>query len=362
MSIQDRIISSSNENNELLSTLAETDYAPSAIQQNNTYINSLKDEIKELERVINLLQVRTAYEKADHEKYRNSTMRRLAYKIGGQKEKFESKAEKEEKEYFEALQKELKSKRNLELLVNNLHEAEQMNNDLQSVVNEHRNAQTRLDTLYDSIFEGPTPEFPEEDAKEGPRLQAQQNHDVLQLRLSTESQVLTILHDANKFLQNALGDMNKALNASQMDIWGVGGSFADMAERSALSCAQSHASQVEMLYEQARRIQPTIPPLPQMEVAAGNIISDVLVDNIFSDLRFHHKIEASFNQMLEGKRNIDRQIALARDRVAHTRSEVDNVKRVLESARSELQAVRAAAFEKIAGRAPPAYEPPPYEA
>lgn len=362
MSVQDRILSSASQNDELLSTLAQTDYAPSAIEQNNAYIQSLKDEIQELEKLIRRLQARTAFEKADHEKYRDSTMRRLAYKIGGKKEKFDHKAEKEEKEYFEALQKELKSKRNLDLLKHNLREAEHLNVDLQSIVEEHQDTQNRLDNLYDSIFQGPTPEFPEEDAKEGPRLEAQQAFNALQLRLSTEKQALAILNDTHKFLQRALSDMNEALDASEMDVWGVGGSFADMAERSALSRAQSHVSQVEMLYAQAQRTQPLITPLPHMEVAMDNMMSDVIFDNVFSDMHFHRKIEASNNQMLAVKKVLDIQIQLAKERVTKAQSEVDGVKRVLEGLRSELQAIRAAAFEKIAGGAPPAYMPPPYEA
>lgn len=110
--IKSRIASSVEQNNRLLKTLSETDYAPPALAQQSVYISSLQKELSELDKRIKHLETITKTELNDHEKYRDSTMKRFTYRLGGKKgqAKFEAKASKEEREYFEAVQAEKAAK------------------------------------------------------------------------------------------------------------------------------------------------------------------------------------------------------------------------------------------------------------
>jgi len=54
-------------------------------------------------------------------------MRRFAYKISGKKEKFQETATKEEREWLDAVQEELRAKNGLGRLKSNLAEAEKTN-------------------------------------------------------------------------------------------------------------------------------------------------------------------------------------------------------------------------------------------
>ena len=51
----------------------------------------------------------------------------------------------------------------------------------------------------------------------------------------------------------------------------VGHSFADTAERSALSQAQIWAGQVNLYHEQSVRIQPLVKPIGAMQIAKGSV-------------------------------------------------------------------------------------------
>lgn len=77
-----------------------------------------------------------------------------------------------------------------------------------------------------------------------------------------------------------------------------------MLERSALRNAQSQAYTAETLVNQASQISPHVRPIGPIQIAEGsvhvaghrpflilsrNLVSDVLFDNIFSDLAFHSK-------------------------------------------------------------------------
>lgn len=103
MTIYERISAASSDNTRLLKILRETDYASSALSQNSLYISSLQQEISARQKEYGLLRHAKFMEQKDHEKYRDSTMRRLAYKMGGKKEKFEATAQKEEREYRKQL-------------------------------------------------------------------------------------------------------------------------------------------------------------------------------------------------------------------------------------------------------------------
>jgi hypothetical protein len=85
----------SQRNSELLSVLAETDYATPALKQNVAYITDLSKQLAALKKDLAKLHAITEDERKDHLKYRDSTMRRFAHKLGGQKgkDKFASKQE-----------------------------------------------------------------------------------------------------------------------------------------------------------------------------------------------------------------------------------------------------------------------------
>jgi len=227
-----------------------------------------------------------------------------------------------------------------------------------------------MDELYNQIFQGPTPDIPEEDEKENEVRKARVDFNVIQLVLSTEKQVFAILIDADKFLKRSLDDITEALSASNADLWGVGGTFAEMAESSALSRAQGHVSQLEMLISQAQRIQPEVGHVGGMQIAQQNFMTDVLFDNVFTDLNMREKIRNSQNQLFQAQRRLVGELDAADARQKKVQVELDHSKMVLDGKRKELQEIRNAVFERIAGElystrnmeSPPSYQsdPPMY--
>src|SRR5436190_9088216 len=137
MSTHDKIAAAATKNAQLLTELAETDYASSALQQQSTYLADLQSQLSQTDDLIKKLTSKRTSELKDHEKYQNSTVRRLAYKLGGKKEKFEAKAEKEEREYFEAVQEEHKAKVRRGTLVHNLDKAMETRSQLEAVAKQH---------------------------------------------------------------------------------------------------------------------------------------------------------------------------------------------------------------------------------
>jgi hypothetical protein len=252
-------------------------------------IEKTNQEIKRLHRI-------TEDERKDHVKYGESTFTRYMYKMSGKKEKFMAKAGKEEKEFVEAWQKERETQESHAEITRALQAAQQEQPRLQNGAAIHDQAQIELDLLYSSIFSGPTPEVPGEDQLEMSLQTNKQYADDRTQYRSLQGRAVEALNAALQTLQRASQDMNEALDMSRWDMWG-GGTFTDMMERDALSRAQVNVSESLRHMDEARRCQPAIPTLQNVNIDNGHMISDVLFDNIFTDMAQHDRIKNSNMQL-----------------------------------------------------------------
>ena len=351
-SVQDRIMYAATENNALLKTLQETDYASAAIQQNRAYLNTLNKQVKESESRLHQLDISRRKEQKDHEKYRDSTMKRLAFKLSGKGEAFTQKQAKEEREFLEAVQAHFEETKCLQSLKSSIREAQETQQELEVVDIRHKSAQEALDRLYNSLFEGPSPDFPDEDRAEGAVQLPKEQFQAAQQRFSAESQVLAILGKALQALTMAGRSMAEAESASQKDIMGWGGSFADMAERSALADAQQWVAECRMHLRGARQLSDSVGDIGPLRIAEGHFMSDILFDNMFTDMAFHSEIQNSANQVLAAHRRLKGEVQKAEERVQQARAAADEASRRLTAAREALQGVRASVFDRVAGGLP----------
>ncbi|KAJ7452068.1 hypothetical protein B0H11DRAFT_299908 [Mycena galericulata] len=92
--------------------------------QQESYVAGLRAERAEAAARVRVLERHAKRERKEHEALRDSTARRLAHKLTGRKEKFEAKTSKEEREYVEALEKDMQEKRQLATLETLLVEAQ----------------------------------------------------------------------------------------------------------------------------------------------------------------------------------------------------------------------------------------------
>lgn len=355
--IQSNIAKFAPKNEELLEALRKTDYAEASLKQQEVYIKDLENELKQLAKDIRNYEQKTKIEKAEFQKYRDSNIKRFTYKLGGSKgkDKFQSKSEKEEKEYYEALEKERGAKDRKESLDTAFKEATDKLETYKRDNDTHTRAQQELDQLYHMIFAGPTPSHPQEDESESFFTQARERFNTVEQNYCANWQACDIFNEARQKIHLATQHMDEARSASQWDMFG-GGVMADMAERNALSRAESEASQVKNLISQAARVYPGgIKNIPNFEIAQGSIMSDMMFDNIFTDMAFHDKIKASQTQILQVQQNIEQQFASLNEQLKVKQTELDTAQAQLTGARKSLQDLRSQIFAQVGGLKPPAY-------
>lgn len=352
----EQLSQAASKNHELLDILQQTDYAPPAYEQNNAYISDLQQQTAKTERDLKKYHSVTEAERKDHLKYKESVVKRYAYKLGGSrgKDKFASKSEKEEREFLEAWQREREAEDALENLRAAMSNAEAQKSTLEKEKARREQAQKELDQLYASIFSGPTPQVPGEDEVEREVQQARTWFDQCQMQSDRDGQALEALKRAGPPIVYAERNMDDARGASQMDMLG-GGAFMDMMERDSLSKGQMQLSKALRHYDEARRMQPAIPALADVHIDQGHLMSDVLFDNIFSDMAQHDRIKSGQTQMGRAAAQLREETGKQEERAKAAREQVRRAQSQLEDARRRLQGVRSEAFEQFADGAPPAY-------
>lgn len=344
-----RIREASDRNAALLRSLAETDYAPPALEEQQRFISDLEKELGGTEQHLKRLAGKRRSELKDHERYRDSNVRRFMYKATGQKEKFSQKAEKEEREYFEVLQAEHQATQLKNNLQEQLNAAVTVRADLEATARAHTNAQQELDHMYHDLFSGPTPQFPEEDAKERASNEKLSAYHDVRMRMETATNVIQLLSSALPLVQKALMHIRSALNHSRADLFG-GGAMHDFIERQELAQTEMAIQQARNQVDRARRSNPSIPAMPPININHGDIMTDVLFDNIFTDMAFHEEIKRGQFEVIRFGDAVEKQLQAAQARQRDLTAELRRKETELENARQELQRERERAFERYAGQ------------
>ncbi|KAJ6463532.1 hypothetical protein C8R45DRAFT_522450 [Mycena sanguinolenta] len=344
---------------QLLAQISELDYVPPALEQQKSYIESMKQDLVTLARKIKELEKKTRKEREEHEAIRDSTARRFAAKITGRKDKFDAMASKEEREYIEALEQETQHKAQREALETMIAEAKAVRADLENKLASHDKLKADLAALYSKIFDGPTQAYFEDDVLEYKLQQVQSRYNEIQGSLNRESQAVSWLQSASSTMQECMRDVNQALRYSQLDILG-GGTKSDMMERIALSSAELRASLAQVFVQQARVASPQVQLVGNIEsIAHGSIMGDIIFDNIFSDLAFHSKIKDSARNVGVVQSKVNSELEAACSRASAIGADLDAAADALAQARGTLDAFRRSVFERLAGGGSglPAYDP-----
>ncbi|TFK29133.1 hypothetical protein FA15DRAFT_664449 [Coprinopsis marcescibilis] len=357
MSTTEDIVANADYHTQLLSSIADLEYANSALKQHSSYLSDLEQQLSASEQKITELAKQTKKERKEHERLRDSTARRLAAKLTGQKGKFEAREGKEEREYVEALQNEMVERDQSNMLNHLLAEALTAKDDLEQKAKKYESLQKELHSLYGRVFDGPSGAYPEEDSLEYDVHEAARRHGEAQHTLNIESQAAELLARSCVIMDRCQASVQEALSYSRYDMMG-GGNMADYMERNALTNAEACAAQVEALVDQAIRICPTVQRVGRVNIATGSLMSDVFFDNFFTDMAFNKKIQNSAAQVLlaNNRLRVERDSAVRRADAAG--SALVDIAKDLEHKRRELFNLRRAIFESVAAQVP---KPPSYE-
>ncbi|KAK6361301.1 hypothetical protein TWF730_005036 [Orbilia blumenaviensis] len=358
--IRTRILEAADAHISLISQLSDLEHAPFTLEQQSTYLNDLKKTLSDLKTELEKLRKITSKERKDHQDLRDSFARRYAHKLTGRSEKFISKIEHEEREYLDALHNERAAEEKERYLEETIAETESRVNELTIQANQYTDLKEKSEQLYKKVFDGPTPEFPEEDQMEIAVQHAKDFYAEAQSRSNTDHEAEKLMFKAERTVARAVKFCDDALSASSWDVWG-GGTVADMIERDNLSKAKATLSQAQMLLRQAIGLQDAIGPFDDVKIAGGHC-ADIFLDNPFSDYEFHKKVKETYVQMRLLHQKVQLELQAQRGRALDSKNNMEDAKSQLAAARAELDKVRREVFERVTGISCETGTPPAYDA
>lgn len=291
---------------ELCNTLGRLGHAHLVLRQQNEYICDLDVQAAAAQDKTRLLDRRREQGLREHETYRKSIIRRLACRIRGRKDMFESRAAQGQREHLGVLHEAQRAQEQENRLKELRETACRRRHALLRDVIRHRQAEADLDELYHQIFEGPTPEFPEEDEKERRLHAARQAYDKIHARAEATQQVVQSLSSAVSRIQLSLARIEEARSYNTVLGRGTEGGLG---ERIALHQADIQITEAQQSAMEAQNNSP------------------------FAD------------EQLSG--SIDDQLEAALRRWEELVAEVANKKQAVETARDELRKTRDSIFNQV---------------
>ncbi|BEI90673.1 uncharacterized protein CcaverHIS019_0307430 [Cutaneotrichosporon cavernicola] len=302
------------EHRNLEAQLSATAYAPPTLAQVRAQAERVLAAIAADQAGLDALKRRTEREHKDWRDIETRTLKRLwvrvKHPIHG-RERLTDLEAKEEAEYVAARTAELSAAARLDLLKSQSTALQQQVGQLSSVADSNARAAAALQALYSVAFDGPTPQFPQEDAVEG-------------------AYTAALLGSAIKTTRGA-GDF------ATINSYGGPANF-DILERSELAGAQRDADQARLLVQQAGQVLPGMPGIQAVELPKGNMVADVFFDTTWSELAFQGRIDAADTHLQNARKSLGVIIE-------QVQRQVGSSSPAAQAALQRLEQTRAALFE-----------------
>ncbi|RSM15298.1 hypothetical protein CEP52_000793 [Fusarium oligoseptatum] len=333
--IKAEIRDASHKNAELLRLLAETDHASSSHTQQQKIVSDLEKELARSDKKLHDLDQERLANLQTYKKYRDSHFRKFLITASGKKEWFASIAGREEQDYFETLQQTHQAQEHNSTLKAQLAEAQTTLQSAQNLVQRHRGVQRQLDELYDDIFSGPTPDFPEEDEKEQESNDALAAYFTTKAKLEAHSKAVELQEQAAQTMMMALQHMDKALIAHRTS--------STLMERRALNQAKDDIQQTKRTIDQLSKLEldngvlsrfNTEPLIRQLNSTLGDVWGRIDIKHICEEAA-------------RCASTLDDALSYARMKRTSVERELKEREFEMEEARQRLQKVREGIFERV---------------
>lgn len=156
-----QILAAADRRQHILDILTATEHASSALFQTREDLRLIYDKENEALTLSQSTKEAADREKKEWESLKGSKLKKLFHRV-----KYNEKLQKEEDEYYEAYEWQLRAEASARDLSKRGEELRQQKDLLIKQVEQHREAEALLQDLYAEVFDGPTPGHPDEDALE----------------------------------------------------------------------------------------------------------------------------------------------------------------------------------------------------
>ncbi|KAH8765303.1 hypothetical protein F5882DRAFT_414300 [Hyaloscypha sp. PMI_1271] len=351
--IKAAILDCASENSSLLVKLSSTSTAPSLLAGHEKHLTALKANLSEHTVILQKLKDGVDSKFKRHRKLRDSTTRRFIYRATNMLAKFDAKAMKEEREYFDLLNEQSKAEKRRLLLQRDYNEAVEQQELLEREVQEHAKTHARIDELYERLFAGPTPGFPREDEREHRFYAARGKNETIKEAIRSRRQVRRILTVSQGHVKQAKIALRNADQKAVDSVFFLDDAFARLRRGNEL---------ITDAINSTGRIEGYLAPFLEMvavkvEVDSYLKASKSVVDTAFTRENIVAAVASALASLSKAEEALERLATLTKQKEEKSLENIKGTARQVEDSRQELEQFRKSIFEKVAGfgEAAPAY-------
>ncbi|CAE7218443.1 unnamed protein product [Rhizoctonia solani] len=334
------------EHTTLLNTLNSLDYVPAASEDNTARLQVIDREIDSRQREVQALEKKTKSEYKDLSRAK-STTRKFLLRIRQGEEAVSQKLEKEQKEYVDAFRAERDARDELAMLMGEKSERERARLDLAKKMGQITELKAKIEQLYEGLFAGPTPDYPEEERAESHLNAIETQYHRTQVYLNKHTTAITLLIKAEKTVRTCINKVNEARGATAKLT--IEDTLANMSEQlvqcSSLLSARLTASMAHNLIRQADEAcggdaakavgaLDMIPNIPRTTEWDGEEFVTAL------DEQFPEKLEECHRKLGGARTRLQGEIDKSSARINEYQSSVRQLSLKLQNSRNELANTR----------------------
>lgn len=325
---------------ELWIQIAQTDYAPSALEQQKRRVVELNEALYNLNAQIESLDKDRGTALTSHQKYRDSIVRRLAYRATRQRNRYQAKAALVTEEYYEVLQQEHRAKEKKGVLERRCEDAVVLLEDLDHVASQHNHAQQELDYLWEDVFSRSDSKYQHERALQKKVDAAQASHCQTLERCKELSNMVDALAGALSRIKAAFDEVKKALVQGQM-----GG---DGSETRLLREAQRQVDSAQCVLSQAKYDEESVGAIASLRIASRSEKGGQW-DGPYSTIIWRDRIRVSRRELEMCHAVLKQRLDVARERYEDAELAVEVSDEALRKSRENLRMERAVVYIEVAG-------------
>ncbi|EUC67175.1 hypothetical protein RSOL_499950 [Rhizoctonia solani AG-3 Rhs1AP] len=334
------------EHTTLLNALNSLDYVTAASEDNIARLQVIDREIDSRQRDVQALEKKTKSEYKDLNRAK-STTRQWLLRIRQGEEAVSQRLEKEQKEYLDAFRAERDARDELAMLMGEKTERERARSDLSRKAGQITELKGKIEVLYEGLFAGPTPDYPEEERAESHLKAIETQYHRTQTYLNKHTTGITLLMKAEKTIRTCINKLNEARTATgkltRED------TLANMSEQlvqcSSLLSARLTASMAHNLIRQAdeacgENVSSVVGPLDMIPNIPRTTEWDGEEFVTALDQQFPEKLEECLRKLGEAHTRLQAEINKSSTRINEYQNSVRQFSAKLQNSRKELADTR----------------------
>ncbi|EAU82058.2 hypothetical protein CC1G_09660 [Coprinopsis cinerea okayama7 len=266
--IRDLVLANAQQHATLLASLSSLSSSPASLASHESYIEELTEQLARVTKQIRQFEVKTWAAQREYDSIKDDLGRTKRFMAGlvGMKDKVDERLLIEERKYQRALEEEKSAKERKRAIERLIAAATIEKEELEANVREYRTRRARLGSLYSTIFDGPTPDYPEEDRLEYDFLESQKRYDEASHQLSIELEVAEHLEMASASMKASLSELKTLVSRWTADVATRSKTLTDNLKRKGLGDAIRHYTEARALVDKAVAVSPNViqplnPPL-----------------------------------------------------------------------------------------------------